>query len=126
MENVCRFLEIYLSKYVLCCAFFVFFSTFLLFQIKKFNLELSLFVKEVNDFIQNVNEVDERTIGLLTETILCVNKLQINSKLCEKTAANQNDFVESLNNDIFQCRRYIICSLCHVSIAIARTPVFTK
>lgn len=97
--------------------FLYFFSTSFLFQIKKFNLELSLFVKEVGDFIQNVNEIDEVTIGLLTDTIISVNKLQINSKLCEKTAANQNDFVQSLCNDIFQCRRYIICSVCHVSVA---------
>lgn len=102
----------------MCVMLFILcvFSNFsILFQIKKFNLELSLFVKGVNDFIQNVNEIDEETMGLLTETIISVNKLQINSKLCEKTAANQNDFVQSLSNDIFQCRRYIICSLCHVS-----------
>lgn len=78
-------------------------------------MELASFVEELNSYIQNVNEIDEVTVKLLTETIISVNKLQINSKLCEATSSNVSDFVKNLNHDIFQCRRYIICRLCHVS-----------
>lgn len=93
------------------------FHPFILLQIQKFNLELAVFVKKVNSYIQNVNEIDEVTIQLLTETIVSVNELQINSKLFEKTSPNENHFLENLNNGIFECRQYIICSLCHVSIS---------
>lgn len=91
----------------------------ILLQIKKLNLELALFVKEVNGYIENVNEIDENTVKLLTDAIISVNKLQINSKLSEKTSSSENGFVENLNGDIFQFRRYIICSLCHVSNSVS-------
>lgn len=83
-------------------------------QIKKFNLELALFVKELHSYINDGDEVDDETTALLMETIIAVDKLQANSKHCEKSTSNENQFVQNLNEDIFECRRHIVCRVCHV------------
>lgn len=84
-------------------------------QIKKFNLELALFVKELQSYTDNVNETDDETTKLLMETILAVDKLQATSKNHETSLTNENQFVHCLNEEIFKVRRHIICCLCHVS-----------
>lgn len=61
-----------------------------------------------------MNEIDDETIYLLTETIMAVNKLQINSKFRETPSSNDSKFACDLDDDIFECRRYIVCCLCHV------------
>lgn len=85
-------------------------------QIKKFNLELALFVKELHSHTENVNEIDDETTKLLIETILAVDKLQATSKIYETSSTNDNQFLNCLNEEIFKIRRHIICCLCHVSI----------
>lgn len=86
-----------------------------LFQIKKFKLEVVLFVRELNSYIENVNEIDDETIKLLIEAVTSVNKLQINSKFRDASSSYECDFVDNLNGDVFECRRYIVCRLCSVS-----------
>lgn len=78
-------------------------------------MELSLFVKELRSYTENVNEIDDETTKLLIETILAVDKLQASSKIHETSSANENQFVQDLNEEIFKVRRYIVCCLCHVS-----------
>lgn len=89
-------------------------------QIQKFNLEIALFVKELNSFIENVNEINDETIKFLTESILSINKLQVNSNFRETSAIQESCFVDNLNNDVFKCRRFIVCCLCHVSISFTK------
>lgn len=84
------------------------------FQIKKFNLEISLFVKQLNWYIENVNEINDETIGLLVDTVENISKLQKSAQFCEITT-NETAIVNNLNNDIFECRPYIVCRLCSVS-----------
>lgn len=79
-------------------------------------MEVALFAKEVKAYIENVNEIDNETITLLIETIISVNKLQTNSKFRETSLTIESDFVNNLNNEIFDCRRYVVCCICHVSI----------
>lgn len=85
-------------------------------QIKKFKLEVALFARELNFYIENVNEMDDEATKLLIETILSVNKLQINSKFRDVSSSNESDFVHNLNGDVFESRRYIVCRLCSVNI----------
>lgn len=88
-----------------------------LYQIKKLNLEVALFVKELNSYIANVDSgINDESIKLLIETIEGVNKLQKISKFHKRSPTNESSFVNNLNDDIFKSRRYIVCCLCHVSI----------
>lgn len=87
-------------------------------QIKKFNLNVALFIKELNAYAQNVNQVDDESIKLLIEAIVGINKLQTNSTFCEASLANESAFVNNLNDDIFMCQQIIVCSLCLVSTNI--------
>lgn len=87
-----------------------------MFQIKKLKLEVALFVRELNSYINDVNEIDDEAIKLLMETIISVNKLQTNSKFCVTSPCDESAFVYEFNDDIFMFRRYIVCCLCHVSI----------
>lgn len=84
------------------------------FQIKKFNLEIGLFVKQLDAYIENVNEINDETIKLLIDTVESVSKLQKNAQFCE-ISSNESGFVNNLNNDTFECRPYIVCRLCSVS-----------
>lgn len=77
-------------------------------------MELALFAKELQSHIKNVNEIDNETTQLLSETIIDLNKLQIGSKYRETPFTNENQFAHNLNDEIFKCRRYIACCLCHV------------
>lgn len=83
-------------------------------QIKKFNLEIALFVKELNAYIRNVNEINDETIKLMTETIESVNELQ---KLAQfrGISTNESEFINNLNIDVFECRRRMVCRICAVS-----------
>lgn len=81
-------------------------------------MEVVLFVKELNSYIENVNEIDDEAIKLLVETIISVNKLQINSKFRDVSSTDESSFVNNLNGDVFECRRYIVCRLCSVSNSI--------
>lgn len=72
-------------------------------------------MKELKEYIQNVNEIDHETNELLIESTIYINRLQINSKFHEAPSTNHNNFVLSLNDQIFECRRYIVCRLCNVS-----------
>lgn len=83
-------------------------------QIKKFNLEFALFVKEFNSYIENVSEINDETEKLMIEIIESVNKLQIKSHFCE-ISSNESGFVNNVDNDMFECRRLIVCRLCSVS-----------
>lgn len=97
-----KFLQSILNKYIL-------------FQIKKFNLELCLFAKELNSYTETVNEIDDETTKLLIEIILAVDHLQASSKNHKKLASNENQFISYLDEGIFKVRRCIVCHLCHVS-----------
>lgn len=90
-------------------------NCFFVFQLNEFNLELSLFLKTVHTYIENVNETDDETIKLLAQTILAVDKLQNGSKHRETSFSNENRFFNNLNDEQFICRRHIVCRLCHVS-----------
>lgn len=83
---------------------------------EKLNLEIALFNKELNAYIQNVNEINDETMALLIETVKSVDELQKKAQFCGKTST-QSDFVNNLNTDVFECRRYIVCRLCSVSIS---------
>ncbi|XP_031626105.1 uncharacterized protein LOC116342572 [Contarinia nasturtii] len=88
-------------------------------KIKKFNLELALFVKELKSYINDVSVVNDETTHFLMETIIAVDKLQATSRHCEKSASNENRFVQDLNEDIFECRRHIVCRVCHEHIPLS-------
>lgn len=62
--------------------------------------------------------MDDETIKLLIETTVAINKLQIDSKFRETLDEDENKYTIDLNNEIFDCRRYIICRICHVSTFI--------
>lgn len=81
----------------------------------EFNINVASFVKELDAHIQNVNTIDDETIKLLTKTILAINKLEKHSNFREISPAHEINFVYNLDDDIFDCRRYIVCYLCHVS-----------
>lgn len=53
---------------------------------------------------------------MLIETILSVNKLQTNSKFRDVSSSDESGFVNNLNSDVFESRRYIVCRLCSVNI----------
>lgn len=93
-------------------------------------MELALFAKELHSYTENVNEIDDETTQLLSETILGLSKLQIGSKYRETPITNVNQFVTNLNNEIFKCRRYIVCRLCQVmnltKINVKRNLNFNK
>lgn len=93
-------------------------SKFGFFQIQAFKLEVILFIKELNSYIENVNEIDDEAIKLLIEAIVSVNKLQANSKFHAVSSCDESAFVNHLDDDIFECRRFIVCCLCHVSIVL--------
>lgn len=61
-----------------------------------------------------MNEIDDEATKLLVETIISVNKLQINSKFRDASSSDESGFVNNLNGDVFECRRHIICRLCSV------------
>lgn len=75
---------------------------------------MALFAKELHSYTENVNEIDDETTQLLSETILTLSKLQIGSKYRETPFTNVNQFVTNLNDEVFKCRRYIVCCLCQV------------
>lgn len=75
-----------------------------------------MFVKELHSYAENVNEMNDETMKLLTETVLGINKLQVDSKFRESSTIHESSFVNNLNDDVFKCRRFIVCCLCHVSI----------
>lgn len=75
----------------------------------------------MNLFIQNVNKIDAKTLRLLAETIENVNKLHATSICRTVKPTNDSRFVESLNNDIFDYRRYIICTMCEVNVSKVHT-----
>lgn len=80
-------------------------------------MEVALFVKELNSYNGNVDtEINDETIKLLIESVESTNKLQKISKFQDRVSSNESGFINSLNDDIFKCRRYIVCCLCHVSI----------
>lgn len=79
------------------------------------NLEIASFIKEINAFIENVNEIDSETIGLLNEISLAVNKLRKNSKLNETSYSKKRGLLQALNGEHFVNRRFIFCNLCQVS-----------
>ncbi|XP_055323571.1 uncharacterized protein LOC129578676 isoform X2 [Sitodiplosis mosellana] len=89
-------------------------------KIKKFNLELALFVKELNSYTEKVNEIDDETTKLLIEMISAVDNLgqQASMKDHESSSAHENQFISGLNEEIFQIRRYIVCCLCHEQIPL--------
>lgn len=76
---------------------------------------MALFVKELNSFVNNVNEIDDETTRLSIETIKAVDKLQALSKNRETSSENGNQFVNDLDEKIYKIRRYIVCCSCHVS-----------
>lgn len=75
-----------------------------------------MFGKELHSYAENVNEINDETMKLLTQTIMGINKLQVNSKFRESSTIHGSSFVNNLNDEIFKCRRVIVCCLCHVSI----------
>lgn len=79
-------------------------------------MEITLFIKELHLHSQNTNEVDDETLKLLAEVIVAANKLQINSRLLESIPTAENNFVDHINDGVFEFRRYIVCRLCHVSV----------
>lgn len=103
---------------------FLFVFTILL-QIKKFNLEIASFVKELNSYIENVNEINDETEKLMIETIESVNKLQKKAQFCE-ISSNESGLVNNLNNDVFECRRCIVCRLCSVSNRIFSRFIYNE
>lgn len=78
-------------------------------------MEVSWFIKEINSYIHNVNEIDDETMKLLVEMTVAVNKLQINARFRENKTTIENNFFDDKCDKIFECRRYIVCRLCHVS-----------
>lgn len=74
-----------------------------------------MFVKELNSFVDNVDEIDDETTRLSIETVKAVDKLQALSKNRETSSENENQFVYNLDEEIYKIRRYIVCCLCHVS-----------
>lgn len=89
---------------------------YLILQIKQFKLEVALFARELNSYIENVNEIDDEATQLLVKTIISVNKLQINSNFRDASCVVESGFVNNLNGDVFECRRYIVCRLCSVKL----------
>lgn len=84
-------------------------------QIKKLNLDIAVFVDELNSHLENGNEINDETIKLLTESVSSINKLQKFAQFRE-TLSNERGFVESLDNELFEYRHCIVCRLCSVSI----------
>lgn len=91
-----------------------YFVLFILLQIKKLNLDIALFVKELNSYIENGTEINDETIKLMSESVFSINKLQKLAQFRE-TLSNESGFVESLNNEMFEYRHCIVCRLCSVS-----------
>lgn len=88
------------------------------FQIAKLNLELSLFVKELTTYADEVNETDDKTHELLIEAITAINALEANSvhrRAAQSKPKEDKHFLDQLDNIQFECRRHIMCCLCHVS-----------
>lgn len=88
-----------------------------------------MFVKELLFYIENTNEIDEKTQKLLIDAVLAINVLHTNGKLHETASIDQNDsdFLDQLDNVQFESRRYIMCCLCHVSENIfCFQPIFAQ
>lgn len=84
-------------------------------QLKHFNLEIGLFLKEIKSCIADDNEINDETVKLIAETMSSMDKLLCRAKFHESLPDNENDFFFDLNNEHFQFRRHIVCCLCHVS-----------
>lgn len=78
------------------------------------NLEIGLFVKELNSFAENVNEIDNETTKMMSEVILAVDSLMSTAQFRETPASSSVDFVHDFNDQHLECRRYIFCRLCGV------------
>lgn len=87
-------------------------------------MEIGLFLRELNSFIEHDNEIDDETIKLLTETFLSMNKLQCAAIFRESIADDDNNFFMNLDDEHFQFRRHIVCCLCHVSFLVHFKPIF--
>lgn len=100
---------------LLCIQLFWKKCEYFVLQIKKFNLELVLFQKDLDSYIQNSNETDNETTKLMNTIILGLDRLQHNSKFRDQHTFNENQFAHDLNDEIFERRRIIVCRLCSVS-----------
>lgn len=77
-------------------------------------MEIGLFVKELYSFAENVNEIDDETIKMLSEVILAVDKLTSTAQFRGTPTSHTVDFVQNFNDEHLECRRYIFCRLCGV------------
>lgn len=90
-------------------------------QINKLKLQIDSFVNELAAYTENVNEIDEETINLLTDTIASAKKVRMRINLKHNDASsspNESDFLEDLNDGIFKCKRHIVCCWCDSSICM--------
>lgn len=75
---------------------------------------MSLFLKKLISFSENVDEVDDNTLELMKNTLVLIGKLAA-SKAPKPSKNNENDIFCHLNDKNFDFRRYIHCKLCDVS-----------
>lgn len=85
-------------------------------------MEISLFLNTLKAYSQNVYQIDEHTIRLLTDTITNADKLIAGAENIAATATTHTngdaldvDILADINGEYFQCERFITCCICHVS-----------
>lgn len=82
---------------------------------EQFKFELVLFLKVLDSYTKNVNEVDDETLNLLNETSSAIDKLKTSSTKAETPTTLGKQILDDLKNVNFKCNRYIECCLCDVS-----------
>lgn len=83
---------------------------------EQFKFELVLFLKVLDSYTKNVNEVDDETVNLLDEMSSAIEKLKTSSNKPEMPTNIEEPILNDLKDDIFKCNiQYIECCLCNVS-----------